>query len=52
MADSILDRSDKEFIDFIIEIGEKELGNYDHSVENSSRFDVTCVRSESELDDT
>jgi len=52
MADSNLDRLDKEFFDFIIKIGEKELGNYDHSVENTSRLDVTCVRSESKLDDT
>ena len=32
MAGSILDRSDREFIVFIIEKGEKELGSYDHSV--------------------
>ena len=52
MADSVLDRSDKKFIVFIIEKGEKELGDDDHSVVIPSRMDVTCNRSESELHDT
>ena len=52
MAGSVLDRSDKKFIVFIIKKGEKELGDDDHSVVNPSSMDVYIDRSESELHDT